>query len=380
MPDGLAEAGLPDGLAEAFAHLGRLRFDHYMELALYAPASGFFATTGGAGRREGDFITSPEVGPLFGAVLADHLDELWERLGRPEPFTVVECGAGRGALAISVRAARPRCAPVLHWVMVERSDALRAEHGRHLELTPMVRPGAGASPGQDAESTGPWFTSLASMPERPVCGAVVANELLDNLPFRLLEHRGGRWFEVFVTPDPGQPGRLREELVALDGDSWRLLATLVPEPAEGARLPWQAAATRWVGSALELLQRGEVIVFDYGADTATLATRPQADWLRTYRSHSRGAGPLEQPGSQDITVDVAIDQLPTGAEHRTQGAWLRANGIDRLVEEAQVVWRERAGTGDLEAIRARSVPLEAEALTDPAGLGSFTVATWQIGI
>ncbi len=77
MPDGLAEAGLPDGLAEAFAHLGRLRFDHYMELALYAPASGFFATTGGAGRREGDFITSPEVGPLFGAVLADHLDELW---------------------------------------------------------------------------------------------------------------------------------------------------------------------------------------------------------------------------------------------------------------------------------------------------------------
>ena len=125
---------LPDGLAEALDHLGRLRWDQYMELALYAPASGFFATQGRAGRRGGDFITSPEVGPTFGTVLAGYLDELWDRLGRPSPFTVVEGGAGRGALAIAVRAGAPRCASALHWAMVERSASLRADHGDHLEL------------------------------------------------------------------------------------------------------------------------------------------------------------------------------------------------------------------------------------------------------
>src|SRR5262245_4533826 len=128
-----------------------------MELALYGE-HGFYAT-GRSGRR-GDFITSPEVGPLFGAVIGRFLDAEFERLGRPDPFTVVEAGAGPGTLARAVAAARPACAPALRYIAVETSAAQRRGHP-------------------------PGVESRGDLPPEPIDGVVVANELLDNLPFRL---------------------------------------------------------------------------------------------------------------------------------------------------------------------------------------------------
>src|SRR3954469_2843290 len=118
------EAVLVDHLV---AH-GPIGFDEYVDHPLYAPGLAFYATGGGAGRRR-DFLTSPEVGPLFGAVVARALDAEGVRLGQPSPFTVLEGGAGRGALARSVRGAGPGCLAVgaLRYVCVERSDRLRAE-------------------------------------------------------------------------------------------------------------------------------------------------------------------------------------------------------------------------------------------------------------
>ncbi len=84
------------------------RFDEWMERRLYGP-DGFFASHGEAGGARGDFVTSPEVGPLFGAVLARALDAWWAELGWPDGFTVVEAGAGRGALAAAILRAEPAC-------------------------------------------------------------------------------------------------------------------------------------------------------------------------------------------------------------------------------------------------------------------------------
>ncbi|MCS5679933.1 MAG: SAM-dependent methyltransferase, partial [Acidimicrobiales bacterium] len=152
--------------------LGPLRFDEYVEACLYDPAGGFYASGGAAGRR-GDFITSPEVGPLFGAVLARWMDGVWERLGRPDGFTVVEVGAGHGTLARSVLAAAPACLAGGRYVAVERSDVLRSDHPAGVE-------------------------SAADLPDGPLTGVVMANELLDNLAFRLLEAGDGAWHEVRV--------------------------------------------------------------------------------------------------------------------------------------------------------------------------------------
>jgi SAM-dependent MidA family methyltransferase len=125
-----------------------------------------------------------------------------------------------------------------------------------------------------------------------------------------------------------------------------------------------------------------VVVIDYASTTATMVARPQTEWLRTYRGHERGGPPLDAPGTQDITVEVAIDQLaavrPPDLD-QSQAEFLDDHGLGGLVEEGRRIWAERAHLGDLDAIRARSRISEAEALTDPAGLGAFRVLQWVVG-
>lgn len=325
-----------------------MRFDEYLERALYDPERGFYAAGGQAGRR-GDFLTSPEVGPLFGAVLARALDTWWHDLGEPDPFTVVEAGAGPGTLARTVALASPECTPALRYVTVERSAAQRAQHPKSVE-------------------------ARADLPAGPFTGLVLANELLDNLPFRLLERTADGWAEVWV--DAGA-----ERLVPLMGDDVPDVAAGCDDVAVGARLPVQEQAAAWLRDTLALVDRGRVMVIDYADTTASMAGRPPGEWLRTYRGHDRGGDPLDAPGSQDVTVEVAVDQLAAVRppdEDRTQAEFLRAHGIDELVEEGRRLWAERAHLGDLAAIRARSRVTEAEALTDPSGLGAFRVLEWDV--
>ena len=301
-----------------------------VELALYHPEFGFYEAGGAAGR-SGDFLTSPEVGPLFGAVLARALDAWWMELGEPEPFTVVEVGAGRGALAKAVLAAAPACGPALRYVAVERSSALRALHPQ----------------------------SSATMPDEPFTGVVLANELLDNLPFGLLERTPGGWAEVRVDAE------LSEILVPVEHDL---------EAPVRARVPVQRAARQWVDTARELADR--VVVIDYADTTDSMARRPWTDWVRTYRGHGRGGHPLSDLGRQDITCEVAVDQLPPAMSNRSQAEFLRAFGIEELAEDARRAWRERAHIGDLQALVSRSRVHEAAALTDQTGLGAFRVLEW----
>jgi SAM-dependent MidA family methyltransferase len=373
-------AGPEELVAERIGRLGSIRFDEFVTIALYGEG-GFFAVGGGAGRREGDFITSPEVGPLFGAVVSRYLDARWEELGHPDPFVVVESGAGRGALARTVLAATPRCSPALRYVMVERSDALRRAQAEHL---PLAHPFEVLGPvGDDGElppgrDDGPLLCALEDLPSQPVVGVVVANELLDNVPARLFERVEDGWAEVRVTR---VEGHLVELLVPGDDQSVDLLDALAPDARTGARVPLQDAGGAWLERALGTVERGSVLAIDFASPTtAALAERPVREWLRTYRGHDRGGHPLERPGSQDITCEVAIDQLarvaPPDLDHG-QAEWLRRWGMDRLVEEGRRIWERRAGIGDLESLRARSRVVEAEALSDPTGLGAFRVLEWR---
>ena len=361
-----------DLVRAAIARHGSIGFDELVDIALYDPSHGFYASGGQAGRR-GDFLTSPEVGPLFGAVVARSIDAWWEQQGEPDLLTVVEVGAGPGTLARAVLAAAPRCAGALRYVLVERSAAQREQHRAHLPLE--VPAAAFASPPDPDDEldpaapppVGPIVVSLPDLPRLPGPCLVLANELLDNLSFGLLEHRQGAWHEVRVGVDGGL-----------------LVEVFTPRPSEaqaaldGARIPVQSAAAQWVRDARALAgSGGRVIAVDYGSSTDELAARPWTEWVRTYRSHARGGGPLDDLGRQDITCEVAVDQLPEPASDRTQADWLRAHGIEALVEEGKAIWRARAAIGDLAAVRARSRVTEAEALLDPAGLGGFRVLEWD---
>ena len=298
-------------------------FAEFMEQALYDPKHGFYES-GQAGRRGGHFITSPEAGPLFGAVVGRMLDRRWDELGQPDPFTVIDAGAGPGTLARTVAKSEPGCTPALRWINVEHSAAGRAAH-----------------------TIG---SSQADMPDGPITGVIVANELLDNLPLRLFD------------PDGSEVGDRR--------------------PSTETRLtPRQDQACAWLARALSILDQGTVVVIDYMSTTEEMATRPWPEWLRTYRGHERGDDPWTSPGTQDITSEVALDQLaavcaPTRVAD--QATWLRAYGIDDLVDEGAAAWRAGAAQGDLAALAGRSRAIEAEALLDPAGLGGFTVVEWDV--
>ena len=323
---------------------GPVRFDHYVDRCLYDAMTGFYAVSGEAGGRHGDFITSPEVGSLFGAVLARYLDGVWAELGRPDEFHVVEAGAGRGALAKSILAAVPECGAALHYRTVERSARLR---DRQRELL-----------GERVELSD-------ELPAHPIIGVVLANELLDNLAVRIVQRTAVGWSELFVA-DEG------EVLIPCDDPP---APVRDGAPAVGDRAPWCEQAASWVDDALGLLQQGRLLAIDYGVGhTAELAGR---EWLRTYRHHVRGSDPLVDPGSADITVDVPFDQLPPPTSLETQAQFLHRYGIEELVEQGRRVWQERAHIGDLAAIAARSRVTEAEALLDATGLGGFLVAEWR---
>lgn len=328
-----------------------MRFDRFMELALYDPIAGFYSSGGAAGRR-GDFITSPEVGPLFGAVIARYLDDAWRDMGEPTHFVVAEAAAGVGTLARAVLAAEPGCRQALRYVLVETSAQMRAQHDD------LVARGC--------ESRNSW-------PEGGV-DVGLANELLDNMPARVLERSLDGWSEVCVDGDLGYVCVPPVGLASEPG--FALLEVLVDQVDIGARVPWAQRAARWV-EQYQTSTRHSLVAVDYGADTADLAKRGRDGWLRGYRGHGRVESILEDPGSADITIDVPFDQLPQPTTLTTQADWLRSNGLESLLEQAETVWQDRAGIGDLAALKARSALTEAAALTDPEGLGGFMVAEWR---
>ncbi len=325
-----------------------VRFDDFLDDALYGK-SGFYSSGGRAGRR-GDFITSPEVGPLFGAVLARWCDAVWRELGQPADFYVYDLGAGPGTLARSILAAQPSCldGDASRYVAVEVSAEQRARHPEGIQSRPML-------------------------PDGRLTGVVIANELLDNVPFRLMVFDGS-WREAWVRREGPNVSEVLREI----SDEFPVR---LPEQATlGARVPWHERGASMLRDVKERLN-GQLLVIDYMVPvTVSLAQRPWREWLRTYRDQERGSHYLRDVGRQDVTTDVCIDQLEAvvgpASSVRSQAQFLQLWGIDELVEEGKRVWEAEAARPGLRAMTMRSRVSEAEALLDPASLGSFTTITW----
>jgi len=327
---------------------GAISFEQYMGLALYGEG-GFYQDGGKAGRR-GDFITSPEVGPLFAAVVARYLDDCWNELGCPDSFDVVEVGAGPGTLARGVFDAQPKCLSAMKYVAVEISESQRAMHPDFVE-------------------------SVKVFPNRTIHGVVLANELLDNLPFKLFVF-DGTWKEAFVAL--GHGGRFVEVLRTVDS-----IPEVLPKSAPlGSRAPIQTAATQWLWDVAQKMSKGRVLIFDYCSDsTSEVAVSPWREWLRTYKNHERGEHYLLEPGAQDITAQVMIDQLLEGIPNllvRKQSDWLQHWGMQDLVSEGAKYWEQHKSSPDVFAMKMRSRANEAQLITDPSGIGAYVVLEQSI--
>ena len=352
---------------------GPITFARFMELALYDPRDGYYAARpdeperGPRTAREGDFLTAPEMDPLFGQVLAGQLEECWERLDRPSAFTFCDDGAGTGALGLAVLdELRRRSAPVL--------DALR-----YLPLEADPTREADARERLAVAGHGSRLLPLAARAD-PLHGVLVANELLDALPVHRLERRDGHDLEIRVAwrdgwfaevPGPPSDPRLLE---TLDASGVHL--------EDGQRAEVSLTALDWVAALPARLARGYALLIDYGGPAATLyGGRHPEGLLRTYRAHHAGDDPFRAVGEQDLTAHVDFSALESAA---------RVVGLDPLGLTSQAEFLMGAGLEELlEAIRSEpATTVEAwletrsgvRRLLDPRGLGGFRVAILGRGL
>jgi SAM-dependent MidA family methyltransferase len=345
---------LRDRLVARIREEGPLHFDRFMEAALYDPDEGYFSSGPLRSARDGDFLTSPEVSPLFGATLARFAEAEAGRIGA-DPITVVDAGAGSGSLLRALL------------------DALRVGvRPWALEVSPAARESLRLFVPEAAVAESP--RAIAG----PIRGVIVANELADNLPVALAVRCGAGWRERLVGADEGGPAWL-EGPARLEVAAWAE-AHAGPVP-EGGVVEAQIAAGEWLRGMLRRLSAGAVVVIDYGDTGPGLAPRRAEGTLRTYRGHHLGPDPLLDPGATDITVDVDFGALAAVAEEEgtvvevlPQAAFLERWGLRDVLAARRAEELSLARDGDpLERLRVRSLITGGEALLHPRGLGDFRV-------
>lgn len=308
-------------VANAIRRGGPITFHQFMEIALFDPEVGYYAHTGSGPGLQADYVTSPELHGAFGALATAQIEELWRFLGRPGPFWLIEGGPGTGRFATDVlmiaEAAYPELAASLRVALIERNPRLR--HVQAVQLAP-------------------WRNRMRWLNADPAgwpclgTGCVFANELLDAFPVHRLVGTAAGIHERYVTIGHGR-------LVEIDGPvSSPLLARQIAsgggELRPGSLGEVSLEAPRWVASTAGLLDRGYVLVVDYGEPAHRLyGPDHPAGTLRAYRQHVRSNDLLALPGRQDLTahVDVtAITRAANSAGLALLGSTRQLEFLDRL--------------------------------------------------
>lgn len=342
---------LRDRLIDLISEEGPIPFERFMEIALYSPDGGFFTGEALRSQKAGDFLTSPEVSSLFGETLASFVRQERERVG--DPFRLVEVAGGSGSLLRSLLSVEP----VEAWAV---------------EVSPPARHALESVVGQ-----GRAVASLGVVPA-PFSGVIIANELVDNLPMALAQKEAGGWRERWVGVHEGHLEFVDTE-VRPEIEEW--LSRFAGPVEEGGWVEAQLQATRWVEQALGLLERGSLVVIDYGDTAENLAPRRRDGTLRTYRAHHLGPHPLDEPGATDITADVNFTALVEAARDAgaktslaRQDDFLATHGLRDRISELRRRELELAREGaEVERLQVRTVRTEAETLVHPRGLGDFRV-------
>lgn len=322
------------------ARHGPITFAEYMARALYGP--GGYYTRNGAGS---DYYTSPQVHPAFGALLAVQLFRFWRLVGRPNPFFVIEPGAGDGLLGRDVCSAAshlPEGFPgSLRYVAVDHRPGVR-------------------------DTRDPAFTKIAGdarrLPFRKVAGCIISNELLDALPVHRMRLEDGNLHELYVGIQSDVADGYEGQLVEVAGDAStpeleRRLADLGVTLADGQTAEICLLLDDWAASVASTLDTGFVLTIDYGRSAVDLYDPAQRlhGTLVTYRSHRQTDSPLVDPGRQDITAQVDFTSVRLAGERA---------GLSVVGELSQGRFLTRLG---LQAIRRNGPP------PDVAGGGWITI-------
>jgi SAM-dependent MidA family methyltransferase len=365
---------LVERIAAEIERDGPMTFARFMALALYEPDHGYYRAAGARPGRRGDFLTAPEAHPIFGRAIARHVVDAWRAMGSPPEFVIREHGAGSGALAVALLDGLAIEDPTLYGTV--RYQPVEVEARRLEELR-----GRLTAAGHEDR--------LEPDDGSPVTGIVLANEVLDALPTRLVEgvglvEAGGPAVtlrEVFVgwrdgafvdvTGDPSTPALVER----LDAEGIRL------QPGQRAEVC--LAVDDWVAAAADGLGRGVALFIDYGYPAVELydpIRRPRGT-LAAYLGQRAHDDPYRAVGRQDLTAHVDT----TAVEHAAVGA-----GLAHLATTTQARFLAGLGAGELlvglqtgpEATLQRYLDARAALvrMIDPAAMGRFRVMVFGRGL
>jgi SAM-dependent MidA family methyltransferase len=351
-----------------------ISFAEFMEMALYEPNLGYYATSHRQLGPMGDFVTSAHLAQDYGELLAIQLKEFWQILECPTPFTVVEIGAGQGlvsadALAfISQDESSQDFARALAWKIIETSQSLIQWQQHYL--------GKRLAQVQSQSRIPIEWTSLDPLRSQPIVGCIFSNELVDALPCHLLEVRDGVFQEVKIAVDSDA---FVEKLGPLSADLANGLLEMgvhAHNYPEGYRCEVNLAAKAWIESVAEAIAQGFVLTIDYGYTAQQLySPARQGGTIQCYTQQKSHNNPLINVGNQDITSHVNFTALELYGEAKNlntlactqQGLFLMALGLgDRLVTN-----NTNTDLTQVNDILQRREALHA--LMNPMGLGGFKV-------
>ncbi|NMG20684.1 class I SAM-dependent methyltransferase [Brasilonema bromeliae] len=372
----------------------RITFAEYMDMVLYHPETGYYSTKALKLGKEGDFFTSVHLGADFGELLAVQFFQMWEVLGQPVPFSLVEMGAGQGLLALDIlkyiKQQYPDFFDVLDYVIVEKSSVLREEQQQHLQ-----------------EFSVRWL-NLEEIPSQSVTGCFFSNELVDALPVHQFVLEEGRLQEIYVTTQEEGTGN-REQGTGNREQSKMSLSTSTPALSfvevadtpstakleeyfelveinissypDGYRSEVNLAALDWLSLVADRLQRGYVLTIDYGYSASRYYNPMRSQGtLQCYYNHQRHNDPYINIGRQDITAHVDFTTLER---------WGERCGLDKVGFTKQALFLMALGLGErIAALSYTDQPISQllhrrdvlHQLLDPLGIGGFGVLVQAKGL
>lgn len=302
---------------------GWISFRDYMQATLYEPGLGYYSAGATKFGAAGDFVTAPEISPLFSRCLAGQCAEVLRQL---EGGVILELGAGSGRMAADLLMALDADILPDHYLILEPSADLRERQAATLARLP-----------DELRSRVAWLDAL---PVEPLRGVIVANEVVDALAVQRFVVAGDGIDELGVASDGRALVMRSQPASATLAETARALC---PQVADGYTSEFCAALAPWLASLAALLDTGAMLLFDYGYNRREYYMPERSTGtLRCYYRHRAHDDALLWPGLQDITAwvdftavaDAAVAAGLDVAGYTTQAQFLLAGGIDVLAEQA----------------------------------------------
>lgn len=314
---------LSQHIRSSLANRESMPFSEFMQHALYTPNLGYYANGLPKIGREGDFITAPEISPIFSNCLANQAAQVLQTLTHPN---IIEFGAGRGTMARDILQALSTQLDLENYYIIELSASLKAQQQATLKSLP-----------EELYQKVIWLNEL---PNEPMEAVVLANEVLDAMPFERFQLEGQQAQMMNVHYDQTS-GHFDWTLTPITNPQVQALADQLIQnigfPEKGTyQTEINLNIQPWLSAIAQFLSKGMVLLVDYGYSRAEYYQPARMmGTLRCHYQHLAHSNPFFYPGLQDITAHVdftavAESALETGfkvAGFTTQAHFLMGTGL-----------------------------------------------------